>query len=640
MPQIRLKDLQLSVGTQVLFDHIDLALKRGEKIGLLGRNGTGKSTLLKVIAGEARVDAGEVWVRPGTRIAVLAQSLPSADDATIFDVVAAGLAETGALLAEYHTLTHDADADLKRLELLQHEIEARDGWLFQQRIDNILTRLQLPADTRMRELSGGWRRRVALAQALVKDPDVLLLDEPTNHLDLPTILWLEEQLREFRGTVLLITHDRAFLQAVANTIVELDRGSLFRWDGDYEGFLKMREEQLHAEQLANALFDKRLAEEEKWIRQGIKARRTRNEGRVRALKAMRADRAARRERTGKAAFVVEAAERSGKLVVEALHVTHAFNGRVLLRDFSTTIMRGDRIGLIGPNGAGKSTLLNILLGQLAPEQGSVRLGTNLQVVYFDQLLTQLDLGKNVIDNVAEGSDVVEVNGKRKHIVGYLQDFLFTPDRIRQPVSALSGGERARVILAKLFTRPANLLVLDEPTNDLDIETLELLEEILLEYPGTLLVVSHDRAFLDNVVTSSLVFEGNGVVREYVGTHYPAAASIAPQGKPVAASTPAATDSSTTATGKPAAATGDVPAGNATPATAKARKLTYKERLELDALPGLIEKTETHIAALEAAMADASFFSQPREVTEKALKDLASAQSALQRHYERWAELDG
>jgi len=635
MPQIRLKDLQLSVGTQVLFDHIDLALKRGEKIGLLGRNGTGKSTLLKVIAGEARVDAGEVWVRPGTRIAVLAQALPSADDATIFDVVAAGLAETGALLAEYHALTHDAGADLKRLEHLQHEIEARDGWLFQQRIDNILTRLQLPADTRMRELSGGWRRRVALAQALVKDPDVLLLDEPTNHLDLPTILWLEEQLREFRGTVLLITHDRAFLQAVANTIVELDRGSLFRWDGDYEGFLKMREEQLHAEQVANALFDKRLAEEEKWIRQGIKARRTRNEGRVRALKAMRAERAARRERTGKAAFAVEAAERSGKLVVEALNVTQTFNGRVLLRDFSTTVMRGDRIGLIGPNGAGKSTLLNILLGKLAPEKGSVRLGTNLQVVYFDQLLTQLDLGKNVIDNVAEGSDVVEVNGKRKHIVGYLQDFLFTPDRIRQPVSALSGGERARVILAKLFTRPANLLVLDEPTNDLDIETLELLEEILLEYPGTLLVVSHDRAFLDNVVTASLVFEGDGVVREYVGTHYPAAASIAPQGKPAAAAPPANVAAANAAA--PVAANAN--SVNA-PAAAKARKLTYKEKLELDALPALIEKTEAAIAALESAMADAAFFAQPRDVTEKALKDLAAAQAALQRHYDRWAELDG
>ncbi len=626
MPLIRLDDLQLSVGTQVLFDHINLALKRGEKIGLLGRNGTGKSTLLKVIAGEARVDAGSVWVRPGTRIAVLSQSLPDADESSVFDVVAAGLADTGPLLAEYHALALQADADLKRLEYLQHEIEARDGWMFQQRIDTILTKLQLPADTKMRELSGGWRRRVALAQALVKDPDVLLLDEPTNHLDLPTIQWLEEQLRDFRGTVLQITHDRAFLQAVANTIIELDRGHVFRWDGDYAGFLRMREEQRHAEEVANALFDKRLAEEEKWIRQGIKARRTRNEGRVRALKAMRQERAERRERVGKAAFQVEAAERSGKLVVEAEHVTHHYDGRVILRDFSTTIMRGDRVGLIGPNGAGKSTLLNILLGKVKPDSGTVRMGTNLQVVYFDQLLTQLDLSKSVIDNVAEGSDVVEVNGKRKHIVGYLQDFLFAPDRIRQPVSALSGGERARVILAKLFTRPANLLVLDEPTNDLDIETLELLEEILLEYPGTLLVVSHDRAFLDNVVTSSLVFEGNGVVNDYVGTHYPAAASIAPQGAPAAS-------------GAKGTAPVAKPAASAPAADTKARKLSYKEKTELEKLPALIEQTETAIAALEAKMADPSFFTQPREATEKALKELATQQAALAQYYARWEELD-
>ncbi len=631
MPLIRLDDLQLAVGTQVLFDHISLALKRGEKIGLLGRNGTGKSTLLKVIAGEARVDAGSVWVRPGTRIAVLSQGLPDADDLSVFDVVASGLAETGKLLAEFHTLAMQPDADLKRLEFLQHEIEARDGWLFQQRIDTILTKLQLPADARMRDLSGGWRRRVALAQALVTDPEILLLDEPTNHLDLPTILWLEEQLRDFRGTLLLITHDRAFLQAVANTIIELDRGHVYRWDGDYDGFLRMREEQSHAEEIANALFDKRLAEEEKWIRQGVKARRTRNEGRVRALKALRVERAERRERVGKAGFVVEAAERSGKLVVEALHVNHAYNGRSILRDFSTTIMRGDRVGLIGPNGAGKSTLLNILLGKVTPDSGTVRLGTNLQVVYFDQLLTQLDLTKTVIDNVAEGSDVVEINGKRKHIVGYLQDFLFAPDRIRQPVSALSGGERARVILAKLFTKPANLLVLDEPTNDLDIETLELLEEILLDYPGTLLVVSHDRAFLDNVVTSSLVFEGDGIVNEYVGTYYPKGASIAPQATGASQAKSASPTKGTKANAPVAAP--------ATSASEKTRKPTYKERIELETLPVLIEKTEGEIAALEAKMAEPTFFSQSRDATEKSLQTLASLQAALAQHYARWEELD-
>ncbi|MFZ5724018.1 MAG: ATP-binding cassette domain-containing protein [Pseudomonadota bacterium] len=631
MPLIRLQDIQLAVGQQILFDHIDLALKRGEKIGLVGRNGTGKSTLLKLIAGDAKADAGEVWVRPGTRVAMLSQSLPDADDLTVFEVVAAGLAETGRLLADYHALTLQPDADLKRLEELQHGIEARDGWLFQQRIETALSRLQLPADTPMRSLSGGWRRRVALAQALVTNPDVLLLDEPTNHLDLPTILWLEEQLREFRGTLLLITHDRAFLQAVATTIIELDRGHVYRWDGDYAGFRRMREEQLHAEEVANALFDKRLAEEEKWIRQGIKARRTRNEGRVRALKAMRAERAARRERVGKAGFAVETGERSGKLVVEAEHVNQSYDGRVILRDFSTTILRGDRIGIIGPNGAGKTTLLDLLLGKRSPDSGTVRLGTNLQTVYFDQLLTQLDLSKSVIDNVAEGSDVIEVGGKKKHIVGYLQDFLFTPDRIRQPVSALSGGERARVILAKLFTRPANLLVLDEPTNDLDVETLELLEEILLDYPGTLLVVSHDREFLDNVVTGSLVFEGNGVVNEYVGTYYPGAASIAPQGSAAAAQGRSAPVQKAPPPPPPAPA----PA-----ADSKTRKLSYKERLELEALPALIESAETKIAALEAQLADPAFYARDRKAAEQTARDLETTQAALQKHYDRWAELEG
>ncbi|MFZ5757475.1 MAG: ATP-binding cassette domain-containing protein [Pseudomonadota bacterium] len=628
MPLIRLQNLQLAVGQQILFDHIDLTLKRGEKIGLLGRNGTGKSTLMKLIAGEAKVDAGEVWVRPGTRVALLAQALPAADDMTVFEVVADGIAETGRLLAEYHALAIAADVDLQKLERLQHAIEAVDGWRFQQRIESTLSRLQLPADTKMRELSGGWRRRVALAQALVKEPDVLLLDEPTNHLDLPTIQWLEEQLRDFRGTLLFVTHDRAFLQAVANTIVELDRGHLFRRDGDYESFLRMRAEQLAAEEVANALFDKRLAEEEKWIRQGIKARRTRNEGRVRALKAMRVERAERRERQGKAGFALEAAERSGKLVAELEHVTHAYQGRTLIRDLSVTLLRGDRVGLIGPNGAGKSTLLNILLGQLKPDAGTVRTGTNLQVVYFDQLLTQLDLTKNVIDNVAEGSDVVEINGKRKHIVGYLQDFLFAPDRIRQPVSALSGGERARVILAKLFTKPANLLVLDEPTNDLDIETLELLEEILIDYPGTLLVVSHDRAFLDNVVTSSLVFEGNGIVREYVGTHYPSAASMAPQGSPASGGKSAPVQTAPAAPPSPPA-----------PA-AKPRKLSFREKHELETLPGLIEQTEQRIAELETKLADPAFHTRDRNAAADAARSLGELQSALQTYYDRWAELDG
>ncbi len=625
MPQIQLRNVHLAYGPQVLLDHVDITLKKGRKIGLLGRNGSGKSSLLKLIAGEIKPDSGEVWVRPGTRIATLSQSLPDADELTIFDVVAAGLAGLGAVLAEYHALAMIAgEADLMRMEHLQQQIEAQDGWSYQQRIDTTLMQLQLPADVQMKTLSGGWRRRVALAQALVCEPDVLLLDEPTNHLDIPTIQWLEGQLREFRGTVLIITHDRAFLQNVVNTIVELDRGKLFSQDSDYENFLRMRAEQLAAEETANALFDKRLAEEEKWIRQGIKARRTRNEGRVRALKAMRDDRAARRERQGTATFNIEAGERSGKIVAELEHVTHSFGGNVLLRDFSMTLMRGDRVGLIGPNGAGKSTLLNILLGKLKPDSGTVKIGTNLEVAYFDQLLSRIDLTKTVIDNVAEGSDILEINGQRKHIISYLQEFLFAPDRIRQPVSALSGGERARLILAKLFSRSANVVVLDEPTNDLDIETLELLEDILLNFPGTLLLVSHDRAFLDNVVTSSLVFEGNGVVTEYIG-------SVQSRAALAAAQQPKAEGPRKVA---PAVKT-DVPASPA----AKTRKPGYREKLELEMLPTQIEETEKAIAALEATMTDPAFFAQPRAVTEPTLKVLADTQAKLAALYAKWEKLD-
>lgn len=634
MPLIQLRDVQLAYGPQVLLDHVDLTLKRGEHIGLLGRNGEGKSTLLSLIAGTAKPDSGEVWVRPGTRIGVLPQALPAADQLTVFDAVARGLASLGELLAQYHVAAQSATPDLKLLERLQQQIEAQDGWRFQQRIEQTLQQLDLDADARMQELSGGWRRRVALAQALVTDPDVLLLDEPTNHLDLPAIQWLEQQLRDFRGTLVVITHDRMFLQAVANTIVELDRGHLRRQEGDYQGFLAMRAQQLAAEATANALFDKRLAEEEKWIRKGIEARRTRNEGRVRALLQMRQDRAARRELKGRASFAVEAGERSGKLVVECEHVNQSFNGKPVLKDFSTTILRGDRVGLIGPNGAGKSTLLNILLGRLTPDSGKVKLGTNLQVVYFDQLLTTLELDKTVIDNVGEGSDFIEINGKRKHVIGYLQDFLFAPDRVRQPVAALSGGERARLILAKLFARPANLLVLDEPTNDLDIETLELLEEILLDFPGTLLVVSHDRAFLDNVVTSSLVFEGDGVVREYVGTHYPKpsdSASRRGEGDKSAVRVAEAAKPAEGSAAKPA----EKPA-----ADSKARKLSFKEKRELEELPGLIEAEETAIAALEAAVADPQFFAQPHATSSAKLAELGERQQRLAGYYARWEALEG
>ena len=455
-------------------------------------------------------------MRPGVRIAVLSQSLPEADDKTVYDVVAGGLEQIGDWLAEYHHLTQAAAPDLRRLEDIQHKLESADGWSLSQRVDTVLTQLDLDGDVVMKTLSGGWRRRVALARALVVEPDILLLDEPTNHLDIPSIEWLEQQIREYRGALLLVTHDRRFLERVTNGVMELDRGQLFPWDGDYRSFLDYRAQQAAAEDKANSLFDKRLAEEEKWIRQGIKARRTRNEGRVRALEDMRRERQDRREKQGRADFSLDRASASGKIVAELKHVSQVYAGRPVIADFSTVIMRGDRIGIVGPNGAGKSTLLKIILGELTPQQGEVRHGTKLEVAYFDQLRQQIDPERNLLDNICEGREFITINGKDRHGISYLGDFLFTPDRVRNPVKALSGGEQNRAILAKLFSKPANLLVLDEPTNDLDIETLELLEEILLNFDGTLLLVSHDRAFMDNVVTSILVFEGDGGIGDYVG----------------------------------------------------------------------------------------------------------------------------
>ncbi len=519
MTLLKFADVSLAYGTTPLLDRVSWQIARGERVCVIGRNGTGKSSMLSLVKGVRQPDDGEIWRAPGLKIGELPQELPRADERTVFDVVAEGLAGVGELLAEYHHLSMNIqnDADLEKLTHVQQALEAKDGWRLQQLVDSTLSRLQLPADRTLAELSGGWRRRVLLAQALVSEPDLLLLDEPTNHLDIGAIAWLEDALAGFNGAVLFITHDRAFLQNLATRILELDRGHLIDWNGDYASFLVHKEQQLAAEETANALFDKKLAQEEVWIRQGIKARRTRNEGRVRALKAMRAERSERRERQGKASFQLESADKSGKQVIVAEHVSFAHpGGEPLIRDFSMVLQRGDRIGLLGANGSGKTTLLKLLLGELQPSSGSIHIGTKLEVAYFDQLRHQLDLEKTVIDNLAEGREFISIDGQNRHVLSYLGDFLFSPQRARTPVKALSGGERARLLLARLFSKPANLLVLDEPTNDLDVETLELLEEVLLGFAGTVLMVSHDRAFLDNVVTSTLVFQGDGEVREYVG----------------------------------------------------------------------------------------------------------------------------
>ncbi|WP_373183220.1 ATP-binding cassette domain-containing protein, partial [Halomonas campaniensis] len=644
MTLLRLEQLQLAYGTHVLLDGADLVLEKGERLALVGRNGTGKSTLLKLVAAEILPDGGSIWRAPGLKIGVLAQDLPEASGQTIFDVVAQGLPEAGELLSEYHHLIHEDEPDMRRMSELQTRLEAIDGWSFHQRIDVVLTRLGLPEDAEMAALSGGWRRRVALARALVAEPDLLLLDEPTNHLDLDTIAWLEEQLAAFNGAVLFITHDRAFLSKLATAILELDRGRLGRYPGDYARYQAQKSHELEVEARENAEFDKKLAQEEAWIRQGIKARRTRNEGRVRALEQLRRERSERRERQGKASLSVDSGERSGKRVVALEHVTQRFGDEAVIRDLSLEIQRGDRIGLIGRNGAGKTTLLKILLGELSPTEGKVQLGTKLQVAYFDQLRGGLEPEKSVYDNVAQGSDRVTVGGRDRHVMSYLQDFLFTPERVRQPVKALSGGESNRLLLAKLFTQPANVLVLDEPTNDLDVETLELLEELLLDFDGTLLLVSHDRAFMDNVVTSVLAFEGEGRVREYVGGYsdwvrqggkLPPAPweGAARQGAEPAQTTEEMAEQSpltskATAAKEPSAGGGKKPA-----------KLSYKLQRELDGLPAEIERLEGKVAEFEAKVGDPAFYQQEADAVTATLEALAETQAALDAAMERWMELE-
>ena len=636
MTLLKLSDVSLAFGAMPLLDKVSWQIARGERVCIIGRNGTGKSSMLRLVKGDQKPDEGDVWRAPGLKIGELPQELPVADGRTVFDVVAEGLDGVGALLAEYHHLSQNihTDADLEKLMHVQSDLEARDGWRLQQLVDSTLSRLQLPADKTLAELSGGWRRRVLLAQALVSEPDLLLLDEPTNHLDIGAIAWLEEALKDFAGAVLFITHDRSFLQNLATRILELDRGGLIDWNGDYASFLVHKEQQLAAEETANALFDKRLAQEEVWIRQGIKARRTRNEGRVRALKAMRQERSERRERQGKANIQLESAEKSGKQVIVAENVSFAHaGGPTLIRDCSLVLQRGDRIGLLGANGTGKTTLLKLLLGDLQPTSGTIVAGTKIEVAYFDQLRHQLEPEKTVIDNVAEGRDFISIDGQSRHVLSYLGDFLFSPQRARTPVKALSGGERARLLLAKLFSKPANLLVLDEPTNDLDVETLELLEEVLLNFPGTVLMVSHDRAFLDNVVTSTLVFEGDGRVREYVGGYQD---WLRQGGSPrllgVGESKSGKAELSAVAPVAPVTET----VKEAAPA---AKKLSYKLQRELEAIPGQIDALEAQLAELQGQIADPAFYQQAPTITGPVLQRLQSLQEELDQLLERWAELE-
>ena len=621
------QDLSLAFGWRPLLDHVNFSLESGERVALMGRNGEGKSTLLNVLRGAQTPDDGSLRISEGVRIAYLPQDPPAADARTVREVVRDGLAETAALVERYQTLlaAHDAhDAD--ELARLEAAVAAADGWQLDNRIDGILQRFDLDGAAQMADLSGGWRRRVWLARVLVARPDVLLLDEPTNHLDMGAIIWLENLLNNFAGAVVFVTHDRAFLEKVANRIWELDRGRLLDVKSDYRRFLRTREEAQHAEAEAQARFDKKLAEEEIWIRQGIKARRTRNEGRVRALKAMRAERAARIERQGKANLQLDAGERSGRqvIVAENLSFAHA-GGAPLVQDFSDIIERGEKIGLVGANGAGKTTLLRLLLGELSPTAGRLKHGTKLEVAYFDQLRAQLDPEETLRDSVGAGRDYIETNGQRKHIAAYLQDFLFPPERWRTPVGALSGGERARLLLARLFAQPANVLVLDEPTNDLDIETLELLEEVLADYPGTVLLVSHDRAFLDAVVTRLWVFNRHkGKIEQIVGGF----SDWLQQGGDIAQLEEAAA---------PAVKTAEKPA--APPAEKRGNKLSYKYQRELEALPAQIEAAEAEVARLTAAVQEADFYQQPQEAQQAGFAALEAAQQQLDALVERWMQLE-
>jgi len=627
MALLRLKKASIAFGTHALLNKAEFQLEEGERVGLLGRNGEGKSTLMKVVMKQIQADEGEIWYRPELRIAVLEQMPHLPDEETIYDVVAGGLGEVGAWIKRYHELTMHmtemTDAVMTEMGNLQHKLDVHNGWQIQQRVENILTRLNLPSETKVDGLSGGWKRRVSLAKALVIEPEVLLLDEPTNHLDLESIMWLEEQLLNFKGAILFVTHDRSFLQKLATRIIDLDRGNLVSWPGDYADYLVKKAASLEEESTQNALFDKKLAEEEVWIRQGVKARRTRNEGRVRALQALRKERSQRRNLQGTTKIAMDRGDASGKKVVELIDVTFNYPEKPIVNNFSSVIQRGDKIGLIGPNGAGKTTFLKLLLKEIEPNSGTVEQGTKLQVAYFDQLREMLDPEMSVSDAIAGGNDHVIINGEPRHVISYLSDFLFAPARARSPIKTLSGGEKNRLLLAKLFTKPANLIIMDEPTNDLDMETLELLEERLVEYEGTLLIVSHDRAFLDNVVTSVIVFEGQGIVNEYIGGYSDWLKYSKEQAK--LAEKPSKKKN---------------PQATASPVSApKKKKLSFKEQKELEELPVQIDEMEAKQGTVNDKISDAKFYQQEQDAINIVLGELAQIEKDLAQAYKRWNELE-
>ncbi|MCP3701023.1 MAG: ABC transporter ATP-binding protein [Aliivibrio sp.] len=634
MALLTINNGQLAFGDHPLLDKSDFALQENERVCLVGRNGAGKSTLMKVIAGDIIMDDGKLQINQDVVVSRLEQDPPRNESGTVFDYVSEGLAEAGKYLKEYHRLldlleTDPSESNINKLSRAQEKIDHLNAWHFDMRIQSVLESLKLDGHTLLTDLSGGWQRKAALARALVSDPDVLLLDEPTNHLDVTTIEWLETFLKDFKGSIIFISHDRAFIQSMATRIVDLDRGNLSSYPGNYEEYLLAKEEALRVEADQNAQFDKVLAQEEAWIREGIKARRTRNEGRVRALKQLRRERSERREVMGKANIQVDESNRSGKIVFEAENLHYSIDGKNIVKNFSFNVMRGDRIALIGANGCGKSTLLKLMLDQLQPDSGKLHCGTKLEVAYFDQYREALDPEKTVIDNLADGKQEVTVGGRERHALSYLQDFLFSPKRARQPVKALSGGEKNRLLLARLFLRPNNLLILDEPTNDLDIETLELLEELLANYQGTLLLVSHDRQFVDNTVMTSWIFEGEGQIEEFVGGYHDAqrqranvqatrdamAPKVKEKAEPVAAKTEKVEQ------------------------VTKPKKLSYKLQRELEQLPETLEKLENEITELQEKVNDASFFQQDPKKTDEVLGRLAEAEQELEVAFERWEELE-